>query len=164
MMIGILRSYQDYLRHIATMEGWYWKALCNEGIEFRLQQNLNLNPGLYDLKSGALTTRPPGRFSKAVIMRILSLFFLYEDMPRNVQTYESKPLGKRTFGNVRHAKIQISIRIRTVCSESLLGAFWIAKDETLLNADNDDTGQTARIHMSEGTFSHVVCSYVHVEK
>ena len=34
---------------------------------------------------------------------------------------------KRTFGHVRPAMIQISLRIRAVWSESSLGIFWIAK-------------------------------------
>ena len=33
---------------------------------------------------------------------------------------------KITFGHVRPAKIQISLRIRAVWSESSLGTFWIA--------------------------------------
>ena len=37
-------------------------------------------------------------------------------------------IKKRTFRHVRPAKIQTSLRIRVVLSESLLGAFWIAKD------------------------------------
>ena len=41
------------------MEGWTWKALCNEvpfREESRLQQDSNLRPR--DPKSGALTARP----------------------------------------------------------------------------------------------------------
>ena len=44
---------------------------------------------------------------------------------------------KRTFCHVRQAKIQISLRIRAVWSESSLGAFWIAKDSKFRHADND---------------------------
>ena len=61
---------------------------------------------------------------------------------------------KRTSGFVRPAKIQISLRIRAVWSESSLGAFWIAKDAEFLQTDNEDSDRTA--HMSEGMFSHVV--------
>ena len=39
----------------------------------------------------------------------------------------SRNVSKYTFGYVRWAKIQISLRIRTVWSESSLSAFWIAK-------------------------------------
>ena len=35
---------------------------------------------------------------------------------------------------MRSAKIQISLRIREVLSESLLGAFWIIKDTKFLHA------------------------------
>ena len=40
----------------------------------------------------------------------------------------SHNVRKRTFRYVRPAKIQISLRIRVVRSESSLGIFWIAKD------------------------------------
>ena len=46
---------------------------------------------------------------------------------------------------VRPAKIQISLRIRAVWSESSLGAFWLAKDGKFLHADNEDSDQTARM-------------------
>ena len=39
---------------------------------------------------------------------------------------------------MRWAKIQISLRIRAVWSESSLGAIWIAKDAKFLHADNED--------------------------
>ena len=51
---------------------------------------------------------------------------------------------KHTFGNIRLAKTQISMRIRAVRSESSLGAFWIAKDVKFLHADNEDADQIAR--------------------
>ena len=71
---------------------------------------------------------------------------------------------KRTFGNVRPAKIQIRLRIRAVWSESSLGAFWIAKDavstcgQRRLWSDHMDAQANLSLlwaHMSEGTFSHV---------
>ena len=40
----------------------------------------------------------------------------------------SPNVRKRSFRNVRPAKIQISLRIRAVWSESSLGAFRIARD------------------------------------
>ena len=40
----------------------------------------------------------------------------------------SRNVRKRSFGNVRPAKMQISLRIRAVSSESSLGAFRIARD------------------------------------
>ena len=48
---------------------------------------------------------------------------------------------KRTFGHMRPAKIQISLRIRAVWSESPLGAYWIAKDAKFLHADNEDSAR-----------------------
>ena len=50
---------------------------------------------------------------------------------------------KRTFGHVRTAKIQISLRIRAVWSESSLSAFWIAKHAK--QVDNENYNQTARM-------------------
>ena len=50
---------------------------------------------------------------------------------------------KYTFGHVRPAKIQISLRIRAVWSESSLGAFWIGKDAKFLYVENEDSDYTA---------------------
>ena len=67
------------------------------------------------------------------------------------------------FWHVRPAKIQSSLHIRAVWSDSSLGTFWIAKDPKFLRVDNEDSNQTARMrrliwvfvgHMSGGTFSH----------
>ena len=57
----------------------------------------------------------------------------------------SRNVIKRTFENVRPAKIQISLRIRAVWSESSQGAYWIAKDVEFLHADNEDSDQAARM-------------------
>ena len=57
----------------------------------------------------------------------------------------SHNIGKRTFGHVRPAKIQISLRIRTVWSESWLAACWIAKDTKFPHAYNEDSDQSARM-------------------
>ena len=65
---------------------------------------------------------------------------------------------------MRPSKIQISLRIRAVWSESPMGAFSIAKDRKFLHADNQDSDQTARMrkliwvrwaHRLGGTFFHV---------
>ena len=62
----------------------------------------------------------------------------------NDRSYTSRTVKKRTFRYVRQAKIQISLRICAVWSESSLGAFWIAKDTNFLHADNEDSNQSAR--------------------
>ena len=76
----------------------------------------------------------------------------------------SLKVRKRTFGHVRPAKIQISLRIRAVWSESSLGAFWITKDVTFLHADCEDWSSLAsvqadlslrRVHMSDGWFLYL---------
>ena len=46
---------------------------------------------------------------------------------------------------MRQAKIQISLRIRAVWSESSLDAHWIAKGTKFLHVDNEDADQIARL-------------------
>ena len=46
---------------------------------------------------------------------------------------------------MRPAKIQISLRIGAVWSESSLGVFLITKDAMRLHADSEDSGQIARL-------------------
>ena len=60
-------------------------------------------------------------------------------------TYMNYTVRKRIFGHVRPAKIQISLRICAVWSDSSLGAFGIAKYAKFLHADNEDSDQTARM-------------------
>ena len=76
----------------------------------------------------------------------------------------SRYVRKRTFGHVRPAKIQISLRIRAVWSESSVDAFWIAKDVNVLFgqrrlwsdcADAQANLSLRWVHISEGTFSLV---------
>ena len=52
---------------------------------------------------------------------------------------------KRARGHVSQAKIQISLHIRAVWSESSLDAFCIVKDANFLHADNEDYDQTAQM-------------------
>ena len=52
---------------------------------------------------------------------------------------------KRTFRHVLPAKIQISLRICTVWSESSLGTFWIANDAKFLHADKEDWSNWADV-------------------
>ena len=62
----------------------------------------------------------------------------WHNVPAGEHRYKmSHNARKRTFGTECPAKIQISLRIHTVWSESLLDAFWIAKDATFLHADNE---------------------------
>ena len=66
----------------------------------------------------------------------------------------------RNFDHVRLAKIQISLRIRAVWSESSLDAFCIAKDANFLHADNEDSNQTARMRRLIGVFVGCTCQKV----
>ena len=67
---------------------------------------------------------------------------------------------KYTFGHVRPANIQISLHIRVVWSESSLGAFWIAIDAKFLNADDEDSNQTARMRSLIWVFVGRTCQKV----
>ena len=68
---------------------------------------------------------------------------------------------KHNLGHVHPAKIQISLRVRAVWSESSPVAFWISIDTKFLYADNEDWSDCADAqadlslrwaHMPEGTF------------
>ena len=61
---------------------------------------------------------------------------------------------------MRLAKIQISLRIRAVWSESSLGAFRIAKDAKILYADIEDSEQTARMRRLIWVFVRRTCQKV----
>ena len=37
---GVLRPFQQYFSDVGTMEGWSWKALCNE-VAYRFGKNLS---------------------------------------------------------------------------------------------------------------------------
>ena len=39
-LVAIFRAFQHYFSHIRTMEGWAWKALCNEA-PFRFEKKLS---------------------------------------------------------------------------------------------------------------------------
>ena len=65
-----------------------------------------------------------------------------------------------TFGNVRPAKIQISLRIRAVWSESSLCAFRIANDAKFIRENNEDSDQTARMRRLIWVFAGRTCQKV----
>ena len=72
--------------------------------------------------------------------RYLSLYMFHVLMQSLFSVlYMNCNVSNRTFSHVRPAKIQISMRIRAVWSESLLCAFWIAKDAKFLYANNEET-------------------------
>ena len=60
------------------------------------------------------------------------------------------PGSKCTFGQIRPAKIQISLRSHTDRLVSSLCTFWTASDEEFIHADNEDSEQTERMFMTEG--------------
>ena len=56
----------------------------------------------------------------------------------NKNLYLSRLMTKPTKWHVRPAKTQISLDIRPVCSESSLGAQWVANIQSFLHADGED--------------------------
>ena len=61
---------------------------------------------------------------------------------------------------MRPEKIQISLCIRAVWSESVLGTFWIAKYAKFLDTDNGNSNKTARIRRLIWTFVGRTCQTV----
>ena len=70
---------------------------------------------------------------------ILLIYFI-----QRMKLYHQLSFKVCHFGYLRPAKIQISLRIRAVWSESSLAAFRIAKAAKFLHAHNEDFDQTAR--------------------
>ena len=77
-----------------------------------------------------------------------------------IKIYQSRNVRKDTFGHVRPAMIQISLRISAFWAESLMGAFWIAKNARFVFffffMRMHKWFESSLVYMSEGTFSHVV--------
>ena len=69
----------------------------------------------------------------------------------------SRWVRKRIVGYVCPANIQISLCIRTVWSESLLGSVWIANDKKLLHGDNNDSDQNVGMRRLHGVFVGCIC-------
>ena len=67
--------------------------------------------------------------------------------------YFSHNVRKRSFAHVSPAKIQISLRICAVWSDSSLSAFWIVKNANFLHAANEDCSD----HVCAGWLEYVEC-------
>ena len=76
-----------------------------------------------------------------------------------LQLYEP-PHDKINNVALRLAKTQISLGIRPVWSESLLCAFWVAKDPRFLQADSEDSDQTGRTPRLIWVFGGRTCHFV----
>ena len=65
----------------------------------------------------------------------------------NYRNYRIQPQRqKSTYVHMRPAKVQISLRIRAVWSNCLLGKIRIGKDAKFLNGYNEDSDQTTQMH------------------
>ena len=58
----------------------------------------------------------------------------------------SRKVSKPTLGHVRPTKIQISLHIRTVCSDYSLGSVWVANDAKVLQVDTEDSDRISWMH------------------
>ena len=63
----------------------------------------------------------------------------------DVMVYKFSQRTKSTKRHVRLAKTQISLGIRPIWSESSLDAQSVAKDQSFLHADSEDSDQTGRM-------------------
>ena len=72
----------------------------------------------------------------------------------------SRLVTKPTKWSVHQAKIQISLGIGSVWSESLLCAQWVAKDLTFLHADSEDFDQTGQMPRLIWVFAGRTCHFV----
>ena len=84
------------------------------------------------------------------MLRFISEIILHDEFIR-----------KRTLDNMRPAKIQFSLHIHAIWSESSLGAFWTAKDTRFLNTMNEDFDQTAGMRMLISVFVVRTCQQVY---
>ena len=69
-------------------------------------------------------------------------------------------MTKPTKWHVRPAKTQISLVIRPVWSESSLCAQLVAKDQSFLHADSEDSDQTGRMPKLIWVFAGRTCHFV----
>ena len=72
----------------------------------------------------------------------------------------SENFRKRTFGHVRPAKIQSSLRILGIWSHSSMSLVWIVKVAKFCHADNEDLDQTARMRRLIWVYVGLVCQKV----
>ena len=77
-----------------------------------------------------------------------------------IRLYMSRNDRKRTSAHERQVKIQISLRIRAVWSESSPGAFRIVKSAKFLHADNEDSDRSARMGRLIWVFIGRICPQV----
>ena len=87
-----------------------------------------------------------GNYSMLMAKQMLGVSLKWRSLlfPVNTHTYEPRH-DKTNKVTVRPAKIQISLGIRPVWSESSLCVHWVAKDARFLHADSEDSDQTGRM-------------------
>ena len=74
--------------------------------------------------------------------------------------YNEPPHDKTNKMTLRPAKIQISLGISPLWSESSLCAQWVAKDPRFLHADSEDSDQTGRMPRLIWVFAGRTCHFV----
>ena len=116
-------------------------------------KRLNLNAPVFDVKHESKGKRTlikkktlplEASFSINILQKTLTL---RETTSDEILTYLNSKVKISTIVHVCPAKIQISLRIRAVLSESSLDAFWLVKDTMFFHADNEASDQTALMLM-----------------
>ena len=86
---------------------------------------------------------------------------IYFGGPFCVSLKQNEPPHDKTNKMIVHPmKIQISLGIRPVWSESLLCTQWVAKDPNLLHADIEDSDKTRRMPKLIWVFAGCTCHFV----
>ena len=106
--------------------------LSPKRISFKFRNNMN---GIQSFAFLKYKKKLHSLFIQSVAYRPLSIKYIWSGIC-NAKMSHNVP--KRTFGRVLPVKIQISMRIHAVGSESSLVAFRIAKDAKCLYAENDE--------------------------
>ena len=89
-----------------------------------------------------------------------TLLQAYIGFKSNRNEIKEPPHDKTNKIIVRPAKIQISLGIRPVWSEALMGAQWVAKDQSIPHVDNEDSDQTGRVPRLIYVFAGCTCHFV----
>ena len=130
-------------------------CLAREGLTFLLFYCWQANKSPF-LKAVCLVT---GKSNKLFLSN-LSVLFCFHPLFSYPGLYNGMLDRKRTFVHLRPTKMQISLRVRTVWSESSQHAFCIVKDAKFLQANNEYSNQTARMRRLVWVFVGRTCQKV----
>ena len=132
-----------YIENFATKK---WKfSDKNSDIFLIFAQNINFGYSLEPPRRGGSNEYPQymflSRSEKDNVYPFKPQFYYTKVGFKGVSII--KTLLRDAFRHLCSTKIQISLRIHAIWSESSLGTFWIANDAKFLHADNKEFDQTA---------------------